>query len=170
MIPNPHFPGAPVRMADSRLFTNYQANCRTVAPASPAGTWGVEVERKRVMMDASRMASDRAFQVLKAGSRGCVDTMVPEAAKRVCAWNGCATLPAQASVGIGTGRLYLPGRADLAAGDPDVLAATTVAGMDGTFSANPEDYFAAPVVARPPTEAAAQPTVQTRNRYSAPYA
>jgi len=111
------------------------------------------------------IGTDRSLTVMKAGSTGCVDTMVPELTKRVCGWNGCVTLPAH-GVGIGQGRLYLPGQPDLAAADPDVVAAATFP-MAGTFSSNPDLY-----VVSPPSAASRNATrvVPARpNRYSAPY-
>jgi hypothetical protein len=109
------------------------------------------------------ISADRSTTVLRAGSVDCVDTMVPELTKRVCTWNGCKTLPAHAA-GIGQGRLYLPGRQDLVAADPDLLAAAT-AFDHGTFSVNPNSYIAgSPFV---PSAAIAVPA--RPNRYSAPY-
>lgn len=101
---------------------------------------------------------------MRAASYGCVDTMVPEITKRVYSWNGPVEYMSQPA-GIGTGRSYLPGRPELVAGDPDVLAATTFPDMVGTFSTNVATYTRIPQ--RPPMPATPAPAPM--NRYSAPY-
>jgi len=166
--PNPHFPDSPSRMADGRLFTDYRANCSLLqqhSKGSPA--FGASFDDKQRMQQTGSILinTDRSLTVMKAGSMSCVDTMVPEATKRICTWNGCTTMPSHA-VGIGQGRLYLPGRTDLVAGDPDVLAAATAFDF-GTFSANPNLYIAAPSSASITAQQAAVPAVH--NRFSAPY-
>ena len=166
MIPNPHYPGSPARMADGRLFTDYRSSCSLLSQTptrSPA--FGFDFERKQNLQKSGvhMISADRSTTVLRAGSVGCVDTMVPELTKRVCTWNGCVTLPAHAA-GIGQGRLYLPGRQDLVAADPDLLAAAT-AFDHGTFSSNPNLYTSAPKVV--PVSAIAVPA--KKNRYSVPY-
>jgi len=166
MIPNPHYPGSPARMADGRLFTDYRSSCSLLSqPPTRSPAFGFDFERKKNMQTAGvhMISADRSTTVLRAGTVGCVDTMVPELTKRVCTWNGCTTLPAHAA-GIGQGRLYLPGRQDLVAADPDLLAAAT-AFDHGTFSSNPNLYTSAPKVA--PVSAAAVPA--KKNRYSVPY-
>lgn len=90
--------------------------------------------------------------------------MVPELTKRVYSWNGPVEYMSQPA-GIGTGRSYLPGRPELVAGDPDVLAATTFPDMVGTFSTNVATYTRIPQ--RPPMPATPAPAPM--NRYSAPY-
>ena len=160
---NPHFPNSPARMADGRLFTDYRENCRLLQQHQDP-TFGASFNDKQRMQQTGSilMNTDRSLTVMRAASLSCVDTMVPELTKRVYNWNGGTTLPAHAA-GIGQGRLYLPDRTDLVAGDPDVLAAATAFDF-GTFPSNPNLYMAgaAPVVV---------PRVgpRTLNRYSAPY-
>ena len=154
-------------MADGRLFTDYRANCSLLMPhkaGSPA--FGASFEDKQRMQQTGnfQMNTDRSLTVMRAGVLGgMADTMVPELTKRVCGWNGCTTMPAHAA-GIGQGRLYLPGRTDLVAGDPDVLAAAT-AFDHGTFPSNPNIYMAGHVYGpAKPVIVQAKP-----NRYSVPY-
>jgi hypothetical protein len=161
--PNPHYPDSPSRMADGRLFTDYRGNCKLVL-----SDYGGSFEDKQRLQQTGTLMinADRSVTVMKAASLSCVDTMVPEATKRVAGWNGGKTLMAHAA-GIGQGRLYLPGRTDLVAGDPDVLAAATAFDF-GTFSANPNMYMAgggAAVTARQ----VAMATPARPNRYSVPY-
>ena len=128
---------------------------------SPA--FGASFEDKQRMQKDGLflIGTDRSLTVMKAGTLGCVDTMVPELTKRVCGWDGCTTLPGHPA-GIGQGRLYLPGRPDLVV-DPDRLAAET-AFTHGTFLANPNLYMTAEL------PASSVPVVPARpNRYSAPY-
>jgi len=162
--PNPRFPGAPARMADGRLFTNYRQNGSLLAPLGkqPFADW----ERHQLMKNTGEIAikSDRGQTVMAAAAYGCVDTMVPELQKRVYAWNGPILLPCQ-STGIGTGQSYLPGRLELVSGDPDVLAAATFPEMAGTFSTNMGLYIAGPQ--RPPMPDT--PVAGRVNRYSPPY-
>lgn len=161
--PNPHYPDSPSRMADGRLFTDYRGNCKLVV-----SDYGGSFEDKQRLQQTGSILinTDRSLTVMRAGSLSCVDTMVPEASKRVVSWNGGKTLMAHAA-GIGQGRLYLPGRTDLVAGDPDVLAAATAFDF-GTFSANPNMYMAgsAKTVAAQQVAAA---TPARPNRYSVPY-
>jgi hypothetical protein len=175
-IPNPRYPGSPARMADGRLFTNYRPNCSLLAPLG-SGPWS-DWSRKQNMVNTGEVtiATDRSTTVMRAGSVGCVDTMVPEFSKRVYAWNGPATSglgmqgPAELvsqPVGLGTGRMYLPGHPGLVAGDPDVLARATIPDsmLPGTFSPNPNAYMMGGVQA----PSVARETVGNRNTYSAPY-
>jgi len=165
-IPNPRYPGSPARMSDGRLFTDYRSNCSLLG-AHQQGTpaFGADFDRKQRLQETGihMISADRSTTVMRAGTIGCVDTMVPEMTKRVCAWDGCKTLRAHPA-GIGQGRLYLPGRQDLVAADPDLLAAAT-AFDHGTFSANPNTYIAGSSVA--PSAKIAVPA--RPNRYSAPY-
>jgi hypothetical protein len=147
-------------MSDGRLFTDYRANCSILGTHTNAD---YENKQRLTMTGVQMMGTDRSLTVMRAGSTGCVDTMVPELTKRVCGWNGCVTLPAQ-PVGIGQGRLYLPGRPDLAAADPDVVAKATFP-MAGTFSMNPDLYVASP--SKPVVSGHVVPA--RPNRYSAPY-
>jgi hypothetical protein len=168
-IPNPHHPGAPARMADGRLFTDFRQNC-ALLPKRGGGVWA-DWERHQSMKRTGEVAmkSDRGLTVMRAASYGCVDTMVPELTKRVYSWNGPVELPCQAA-GIGTGRSYLPGRPDLVGGDPDVLAAATFpamfSAMPGTFSTNMALYTAVPQM--PPVPVGPAPA--RVNRYAPPHA
>ena len=163
-IPNPHHAGAPARMADGRLFTDYRPNCSLLAPLSLL-TWD-DYGRKRRMVTTGEVqaASDRSLLVLRGGAQGCVDTMVPELKKRIYTWAGPAGVVTAHPVGVGTGRMYLPGRPELATADPDVLAAATFP-MPGTFVPNPQLYSAAPLQRL----AANRPVAGPRNRYASPY-
>ena len=165
MIQNPHHAGAPARMADGRLFTDYRANCALLPPL-PKGTMNPDHERRQTMIQngTATINTDRSIAVLRGGVTGCVDTMVPELVKRSYTWQGPVTLPCQAT-GIGTGRLYLPGQEALAWGDPDVLAAATFPELAGTHSANRQLYVAAPL----PSIDRRSAMPATYNRFSAPY-
>jgi hypothetical protein len=140
---NPRYAGAPPNMDDGRLFTDYRRNCELVeAPpivtsSGPAPRWFNGFDRRAQMMKGGQklMNEDRMFTTWIAGTKGRVDTMVPELNKRICTSDGCTTLPAQA-VGLGTGRLPLPGRSDLAAADPDVVALRVTPGLFDTFSSH----------------------------------
>lgn len=157
MIQNPHYPGTVARMSDGRLFTDYRPNCDLMAPLKTAPF--AEYQRKEAMMRNApyAIASDRNMLVMRAGSSGCVDTMVPELNKRIYAWNGPVGEVMAQPVGLGTGRMYLPGQAGLATADPDVLAAATFPELPGTFSM----MRAAALVERP--------AAPTQNRYSGPH-
>jgi len=160
-IINPRFPGAPAWMSDGRLFTDYRPNCELAGSPSNAS---YDSKSHLQSMGALQIKTDRSLTVLRAGSTGCVDTMVPESTKRVCAWDGCTTLPAHAG-GIGQGRLYVWQRPELAGADPDVTAAATISfPLPGTFPASPDLYAAGPSSRSPGTVGPAKP-----NRYSAPY-
>ena len=152
-IPNPHFPGAPARLSDGRAFTDYRPNCDINPPS-----WG-DFETRQMMLrtGVDKIASDRKQSVLVSGQRDCQDTMVPESHKRICTWSGCSTVLAN-PVGLGTGRLYLPDRHDLITADPNILATATFPTLFGTYS----QTTTVPTSWR-------KPSVQTYNRYSAPY-
>ena len=165
---NPRYPNSPSRMADGRLFTDYRPNCQLSAQIDMhKSSFGASFENKQKLQQTGghHINTDRSLTAMKAGRLGgCVDTMVPELTKRVCAWDGCTTLPAHAA-GIGQGRLYLPGRMDLITADPDLLAKAT-AFEHGTFPANVGLYVAGPLPSAMPTAG----VVPARpNRYSAPY-
>jgi hypothetical protein len=152
-IPNPHFPGAPARLSDGRTFTDYRPNCDINPPS-----WG-DFETRQMMLRTGmdKIASDRKQSVLMAGQRDCEDTMVPESHKRICTWSGCSTVLAN-PVGLGTGRLYLPGRPDLATADPNTLAVATFPTLFGTYSQT----------SVLPANSSRTPAA-SYNRYSAPY-
>ena len=160
-VPNPHHPGAPARMADGRLFTDYRGNGTLLTPLGFRPF--AEFERRGTMIatgDAAT-AGDRSIATLRAASTGCVDTMVPELDKRVYTNRSVERLPNHA-VGIGSGRFYLPkSQSGLIGGDPDYLAAATFPAIPGVFSANPNLYVPAPATVTKP--------VGPYNRYSAPY-
>jgi hypothetical protein len=166
MIPNPRYPGAPARMADGRLFTNYRANCSLLPPLR-GKLWADYTRRDQMLQNgAVSIAADRSMLSLRAGASGCVDTMVPELRKRVYTWKGPIDMVSH-PVGIGSGRMYLPGQTGLVVGDPDSLAYATIPDsmMPGTFSPNPHLYSAAPVASMgAPVAVPAQ-----KNRYSMPY-
>jgi hypothetical protein len=160
-IANPHYPSAPARMADGRLFTDYRPSCTLLPPLIPNRTWaGIERRDNMKATGETLMAMDRYATVSRAGQLGVVDTMVPELYKTVYAWDGGAQLMSH-PVGIGTGRLYLPGRAaELVGADPDVVATATFPQMGGAFPSYVEG-----------AKAAAGPVATVkRNRYSAPHA
>lgn len=152
-IVNPHYPSAPARMADGRLFTDYRPSCTLLAPATAT---------RRSQMQANgdaAMAMDRYLTVNRAGQTGVVDTMVPELYKQSYTWSARYEAMSHPA-GIGTGRLYLPGRAEeLVRADPDVVAVATFPKMSGTFPSYIEGVGAAvgPV------------STVRRNRYSAPH-
>ena len=159
---NPHYPGAPARMSDGRLFTDYRGNCTTLSPLS-SDTWA-DFDRKQSMVKDGKhqMMADRRIAFARAASVDCVDTMLPEAAKRVYRWDSVVTLPTAAgSVGIGTGTLYLPGTPALAGADPDVVASMTFPVVPGTMKP--------PTVSIPTGTPAGQTMGRPRNRYAAPY-
>ncbi len=157
-IPNPRYVGAPARMSDARLFTDYKANCRLLPVLQPV-EWSDLTRRSSMVQNGERqMKTDRALTAMKAGSTNCVDTMVPELTKRSYMWNGVKELGVT-PVGIGEGRLYLPGRPDLVRGDPDLLALATFPELPGTFS-----------MSGPPGIPKATASLPLKaNRYSAPY-
>lgn len=152
-IVNPHYPSAPLRMADGRLFTDYRPNCTLLAPAT--------VNRRSQMQanGENAMALDRYMTVNRAGQMGVVDTMVPELYKQSYTWASHFESMAHPA-GIGTGRIYLPGRAEeLIHADPDIVAIATFPKMAGTFPSYVEGAgpSAGPV------------STVRRNRYSAPH-
>ena len=154
-------------MADGRQFTEYRSVWHLLPPM-PDGPWGGWVQRNAVIQAASaQRASDRSLTVLRGGQYRCVDTMVPETQKRIYSWNGPVVAAGAWAGGIGTGRSYLPGRPDLAGGDPDVLAISTFPDMPGTFDANPRAYASGPLLNSLPVDVPMKGAM--RNRYSLPY-
>lgn len=156
-IPHPHWIGAPSRMSDGRIFTDYRPNCNTI-----------EQNRRTDLQNTGllHIQTDRSLAAMAAGHAGCVDTMVPELNKRVYSWHGGAQVVSQAA-GIGTGRFYLPGQPELLNADPDVVAAATIPDsmLPGTFQPNP--FLYAPMMTVPSVAGPVIPA--SRNRYSAPY-
>jgi hypothetical protein len=153
-------------MADGRLFTDYRANCKLLPVKKQAGPFAeFGLHQQIQQMATNQIRNDRMLTVLRAANTGCVDTMVPELTKRLYTWEGPQVLMAH-PVGIGSGRMYLPGRPDLATADPDVLAAATFPEMAGTFSSNPTSYIAMGI---PAEKRATSQLPLTHNRYAAPY-
>jgi len=164
-IPNPHWPGAPARMADGRQFTEYRSVCKLLPPM-PDGPWGSFEQRAAVIAggDTQRW-SDRSLTAMRGGQTRCVDTMVPESAKRIYSWDGPVVVSGPWQQGIGMGRQYLPGAPQLAGGDPDRLAAATFPDMPGTFDANAQQYSSLKIN---PVSIANYKS-KKYNRYSQPY-
>jgi hypothetical protein len=141
-------------MADGRLFTDYRGNCLIAK-----GSNTFDRKQQMVQVGTNTIHADRATSIKVAGSSGCVDTMVPELSKRICTWNGCRTVASE-SVGIGQGRLYLPGSN---VQDPDLMAALVQIPNSypvhyGLYGEGPTPYVQS------------IPVVPVRhNRYSAPY-
>jgi hypothetical protein len=119
---NPHYAtsGAPARMADGRLMTDYRPRCLQYAVAA-AGAFGEQDARRRMTNSADElMTAARELNNRKNTATRCVDTMVPELYKRVCTWKGCKVIPGNFQ-GIGTGRIYIPSTSG-SAGNPQALS------------------------------------------------
>ena len=129
--PNKSATGAPGRMDDGRLFTDYRPRCYQYS-VKAAEAWGDDEYRARMvhgaedLMEAARQMNNR-----KVTATQCVDTMVPEMYKRVCTWKGCKVVSANPG-GVGVGRIYVPSVA-AAADDPQTLSDVTVPGIFGTY-------------------------------------
>lgn len=134
---DPHYArtGAPARMADGRLMTDYRPRCYQY-PYAAAQKWGDNEARNRMvggaeeLMEAARQLNNR-----KALAVSCVDTMVPELYKRVCTWRGCKTIPGN-FMGIGTGRIYVP-EYEGAAAEPQALSDVSVPRIPQTYARQP---------------------------------
>ena len=138
---NPRYVGAPAHMDDGRLFTDYRRSCEAIPKALYAGPGqmpGPNIAEGLQASGARLMEEDRMFTTLVAGTRGRVDTMVPELTKRFCTWAGCETLAAQ-PIGLGTGRLvvHVPPTAD-----PEKIALKATPGLFGIFSSHLTGYHA----------------------------
>ena len=163
---NPRYSGAPANMSDGRLFTDYRATCELNPPipvvstsSTDPGVFGGFDRRQSIMIHGqNRRNEDRMFTTWTAGTQGRIDTMVPELNKRMCTWEKCVTLPAF-PVGLGTGRMTLPGQPELVKADPDVLALKATPGLFDTFSSH----------LRGPHENRRLIENRGKNRYSAPY-
>jgi hypothetical protein len=124
--------GAPARMADGRVMTDYRPRCHQY-PVKAAANFGDNEYRARMihgaeeLMDAARQLNNR-----KVMPTACVDTMVPELYKRVCTWQGCKTVPGNFQ-GIGTGRIYVPS-GEAAADKPQELSDMTIPAIPNTFA------------------------------------
>lgn len=129
---NPHATGAPARMADGRLMTDYRPRCQQYGTLA-AQSWGVEDARARMTHGAEQlMEVARQMNNRKVAPVSCVDTMVPELYKRVCTWSGCKTIPGH-HTGIGVGRIYVPAGAAIA-DNPQALSDMTIPHLAGTFT------------------------------------
>ena len=129
---NPHYIGAPARMADGRLMTDYRPRCYQYATAANQA-WGDNAARERMIHGAEElMTVARELNNRKVGAVTCEDTMVPELYKRVCTWEGCKTVPGNFQ-GIGVGRIYVPS-AVASAKDPQGLSDITVPKIPLTFA------------------------------------
>jgi hypothetical protein len=130
--PNHASTGAPARMMDGRLFTDYRPRCHQY-PVKAAAAWGDNEYRERMiggadeLMEAARQMNNRKLTAIR-----CVDTMVPEMYKRVCTWKGCKVVGANPA-GIGTGRIYVPS-IESAADDPQMLSDVSIPAIFGTFA------------------------------------
>jgi len=131
---DPHYAksGAPARMADGRIMTDYRPRCFQY-PVAAAREWGVESYRKRMIDGADElMAAAQEVNNRKVTPTSCVDTMVPELYKRVCKWDGCKTIPGNFQ-GIGVGRIYVPSAVG-SASDPQALSDISVPKIPRTYA------------------------------------
>lgn len=158
--PDPQFAreGAPGRMADGRLFTDFRPTCSSY-PVAACGTWGDNETRLRMTNGATDlMNAGRSMISAKVDPSSCVDTMVPELYRRVCTWKGCKTIPGHFA-GIGTGRVYVGSAAEA---DPATSSKLSVPPLPGTF----------PRMGLPPTNCSIPGGNEIRggrvNTYSAP--
>jgi len=123
--------GAPGRMADGRIVTDYRPRCFQY-PILAAQKWGDNVARQKMVHGAEElMAAARAVNDYKNTPTSCVDTMVPELYQRVCTWNGCKTIPGNFQ-GVGTGRIYVPMSAEYAS-SPQTLSDMNVPAIPDTY-------------------------------------
>lgn len=126
--------GAPARMADGRLMTDYRPRCYQYAVAAN-GQWGTQEARQRMINGAQElMTVARDLNNRKVTPTKCVDTMVPELYKRVCTWQGCKTIPGNFQ-GIGVGRIYVPSASGIT--DPQALSDSTMPEIPLTFARQP---------------------------------
>jgi hypothetical protein len=127
--------GAPARMADGRLMTDYRPRCHQY-PVIAAATFGDNEYRSRMVKGANELMSvARDLNNRKNTAISCEDTMVPELYKRVCTWNGCKTVAGNFQ-GIGTGRIYVPTSVG-SASDPQALSDMNVPAIPLTFPRAP---------------------------------
>ena len=134
---DPHYArtGAPARMEDGRIMTDYRPRCFQY-PLAAAQKWGDNEARNRMISGADElMEAARQMNNRKVLPTACVDTMVPELYKRVCTWRGCKTIPGN-FMGIGTGRIYVP-EFEGAAAEPQVLSDVSVPKIFKTFERQP---------------------------------
>jgi len=129
--PDPQYAreGAPARMADGRLLTDFRPTCSSY-PVAACGTWGDNETRMRMTTGAmDLMNAGRSMISAKVDPSSCVDTMVPELYRRVCTWKGCKTIPGHFA-GIGTGRVYT---SQAVTADPDASSRISIPPLAGTF-------------------------------------
>lgn len=126
--------GAPARMSDGRLLTDYRPRCLQYARVA-SGQWGNDARQRMIHGADELMEIARQMNNRKVLPTSCVDTMVPELYKRVCTWKGCKTVPGHYT-GIGTGRIYLP-EAEHAAKEPQYLSDISVPKIPLTFDRQP---------------------------------
>jgi len=134
---DPHYAetGAPARMADGRMVTDYRPRCYQY-PIQAAQQFGDNDARLRMIHGADAlMAAAREMNDLKNTPTACDDTMVPELYKRVCTWEGCKTIPGN-FMGIGTGRIFVPSSAGNAS-SPQALSDEGVPQIPLTFPRHP---------------------------------
>jgi len=134
---DPHYSetGAPARMADGRMVTDYRPRCYQY-PYLAAQQWGDNDARVRMIHGADQlMAAAREMNDRKNTPTACDDTMVPELYKRVCTWEGCKTIPGNFQ-GIGTGRIYVPASAGNAS-SPQALSDEGVPQIPATWARHP---------------------------------
>jgi hypothetical protein len=134
---NPHFAktGAPARMADGRIMTDYRPRCFQY-PLAASQAWGGNDARLRMVHGADElMEAARQMNNRKVLPTSCEDTMVPELYKRVCSWDGCKVLPGNFQ-GIGTGRIYV-NSASGSASNPQALSDVSVPPIPNTFPRQP---------------------------------
>jgi len=134
---DPHYArtGAPARMADGRIMTDYRPRCYQY-PVAAAQAFGDNEARQRMIHGADElMEVARQMNNRKVLPTACVDTMTPELYKRVCTWRGCRTIPGNFT-GIGTGRIYVPEAAAVAS-DPQALSDASVPKIPMTYARQP---------------------------------
>lgn len=133
---NPRYVGAPAHMDDGRLFTDYRPSCeampKPIFPKSVGLMPGPNIAEGLQASGLQLIEEDRMFTTLVAGTKGRVDTMVPERTKRFCTWAGCENLDAQ-PVGLGTGRLVVHVNPT---SDPEHIALKATPALFGIFSSH----------------------------------
>jgi len=130
---DPHYAssGAPARMADGRIVTDYRPRCLQY-PLQAVQMYGENGARSRMTNGAEDLRrSVRDMNNQKLTPTKCEDTMVPELYKRVCTWKGCTTIPGNFQ-GIGVGRIYVPKEAG-SAGNPQALSDASIPEIPDTF-------------------------------------
>jgi len=123
--------GAPARMADGRIVTDYRPRCLQY-PLKAVQMYGENGARSRMVNGAEELRrSVRDMNNQKLTPTSCEDTMVPELYKRVCTWQGCKTIPGNFQ-GIGVGRIYVPNAAG-SASNPQALSDSTIPDIPNTY-------------------------------------